>query len=232
VTATEDLLTPIHKAIRAMIYDLGGHLQTTDFSDPTTSAPILADLKHDFASGVSRDCVLSMVHAHVRDEDTYVYPRVRPFDASGVDLLIDEHREVADRLVVVARMADEVVTAGDPVQRIEAGRRVNREANEFFAFFLGHMNREEASIGPVLQDHFTNEEIRRLRGEILRAMPPDRFAVLLRWMLPALNVQELGDFLADLKRTAPPEFLRLVRGIAAANVDPDRWHAVKTQLNL
>jgi hypothetical protein len=215
-----------------MIYDLGAHVQTTDFSNPASSAAMLADLKHEFASGVSRDCVLSMLHAHVRDEDSQVYPRVRPFDTAGVDLLIDEHREIADRLIVVARMADEVQTATEPAARIGAGRRLNREVNDFLAFYLGHMNHEEAVIVPVLQDHLTDEEIRRMRGDILRAMPPDRLAVMLRWVLPALNLQELTALLGDLKRSGPPDFLRLVRGIAAANVDPDRWHTVKSQLSL
>ena len=28
-----DTLTPIHKALRALVYEVGGDLQTTDFAD-------------------------------------------------------------------------------------------------------------------------------------------------------------------------------------------------------
>jgi hypothetical protein len=34
MVATMDLFTPIHKALRSMIYNLGGRLQAVDFSDP------------------------------------------------------------------------------------------------------------------------------------------------------------------------------------------------------
>src|SRR5580693_5401854 len=34
MASTMDLFTPVHKGIRSMIYNLGGRLQTLDFSDP------------------------------------------------------------------------------------------------------------------------------------------------------------------------------------------------------
>jgi len=33
ILARADFLTPIHKALRSMIYELGKELQTTDFTD-------------------------------------------------------------------------------------------------------------------------------------------------------------------------------------------------------
>jgi hypothetical protein len=230
MTATEDLFTPIHKAIRSMIYDLGGRLQRVDFADPTASSAVLADLQHNFGSAVSSTCVLCLLHTHAGTEETDVFPSMKSFDPVLIRGLIDEHQEISLRLVAISKRADELAAVGPAEQRIAFGIQINREVNEFFAYYLAHMNREEVTIVPAMKEYFTDQEMRAMQGAIIGAMPPERLAGYLRWMLPALNLVELSSLLGGLKHGAPPQVFQFVTGIGVANVDPNRWAAVRERV--
>ncbi len=230
LTASEDLFTPIHKAIRSMIYHLGGRLQAVDFADKPASAAVLSDLQHEFSNAVSSTCVLCLLHAHAGSEESDVFPSMESIDPNLIRALLGDHQEIRRRLVTLTAMAEELEGTEAPARRIEWGARINREANEFFAFYLAHMNKEEVTIVPAMKEHFTNEQLRAMQGAIMGAMPPDRLASYLRWMLPSLTVDELTGMLSGVKNGAPPQFLQFVNGIGMANVDPARWAAMRERV--
>jgi hypothetical protein len=232
MTATEDLFTPIHKAIRSMIYGLGGRLQTNDFADLAASGPLLGDLEHDFSAALSAGCVLCIIHGHAGDEEGQVFPHVAKFDSQLVGQLIEEHHALGRRLAVLTQMARELPTKARPEDRVHAGAALNREANDFFAAYLAHMNVEDARLVPLMREHFTDEQMRAMRGAIMGGMPRDRLAAVLRWMLPSLNLDEAAGMLKGLQATAPPPFLDFVRGIAAANIDPERWRLLQARVGI
>jgi len=230
LTATEDLFTPIHKAIRSMIYGLGGRLQSVDFVDRAASTAVLADLQHEFANAVSATCVLCLLHGHAHSEETGVFPSMQPIDPGLIRMLLDDHHEIRRRLIALTKMADELGATDSPERRIELGVRINREANEFFAFYLAHMNKEEVTIVPAMKEHFTDAQMRAMQGAIMGSMPPERLSNYLRWMLPSLTLDELTGMLTGVKHGAPPEFMQFVNGIGAANVDPVRWATVRQRV--
>jgi Hemerythrin HHE cation binding domain len=230
MTATEDLFTPIHKAIRSMIYNLGGRLQSVDFADRAASSAVLADLQHEFTSAVSPTCVLCLLHSHAGSEETGVFPSMQPIDPAMVRMLIEEHHEILRRLAVITKMADELAAVDRAEERAEAGVRLNRVANEFFAYYLAHMNKEETTIVPAMKEHFTDQQMRAMQGAIMGAMSPEKLANYLRWMLPSLSMGELTTLLGGIKHSAPAPFLQMVNGIGTANVDPARWAAVRQRV--
>jgi len=230
MTATGDLFTPAHKGLRSMIYDLGGRLQRTDFSDTVASTAVLADLEHEFANAVTSSCLLCLLHGHAGHEETNVFPSMQSIDPAMIRMLIDDHQEITRRLVLLTKMAHEINALEAPDQRVAAGARINREANEFFAFYLGHMNKEEVTIVPAMKEHFTDEQLGAMQGKIIASMPRDRLAGYLRWMLPSLTLAELSGLMAGVKRGMPPEALQFVVGIGAANVDSARWATVRERV--
>ncbi|MGA8711016.1 MAG: hypothetical protein ACLP8Y_04420 [Thermoplasmata archaeon] len=232
MVATEDLFTPIHKAIRSMIYDLGGRLQRADFADPAASAAILADLEHEFSAAVSSACVLCLLHNHGGDEESVPFPAMLPFDGGMIRTLIEEHQEINRRLVAITTKARELAGIYAADARLEVGRRINQEVNEFFAYYLVHMNKEEVSLVPAMREHFTDDQLRAMRSTIMRAMPRERFAAYLRWMLPSLTLNELTGMLTGIKQGAPPEMIEFVASVGAANVDPARWAEVRERVGL
>jgi hypothetical protein len=114
MVATEDLFTPIHKAIRSMIYDLGSRLQCVDFADRVAAAAVLVDLQHEFTNAVSSTCVLCLLHSHAGTEERFVFPSMDSFDAKLIRSLIDDHQEISRRLGAISRMADTFSTIDTP----------------------------------------------------------------------------------------------------------------------
>lgn len=227
MTATADLFTPIHKALRSMIYQLSGRLQTHDFADVEATRSLLSDLEHDFAVARSAGCVLCVLSHHAVDEESAIFPALSGVGAELVRSLIEDHHALTRRELALATAGHELVALGTPEARLEAGARLNREANDLFGAYVTHMNREEAEVVPLMQEHFTNEQMAAMQGAIVGGMPPDRLAAILGYMLPSLNVTELRMLLGGFGRTAPPPLKKLVSEIGEARVDPVRWQAVK-----
>jgi hypothetical protein len=232
MTATEDLFTPIHKAIRSMIYDVGGRLQSADFADVAASGPLLADLEHEFSAALSSGCILCILHQHASDEESAVFPPVTKHDAALVQAFIEDHHVLARQLEAITKMARELPLQIQPEERVRLGIALNQKANVFFAAYINHMNREEEKLVPLMRDRFTDDQMRAMRGAIMGGMPPDRLAAVLRWMLPSLNVVELTGMLGGIKASSPPQVLQFVTGIASERVDPQRWQTVKERVGI
>jgi len=213
-----------------MIYTLGGRLQSVDFTDKAASAAVLSDLQHEFTNAVSSTCVLCLLHAHAGSEESSIFPSMESIDPNMIRALLDDHQEIRRRLVTLTAMAEELGGTEAPARRLEWGARINREANEFFAFYLAHMNKEEVTIVPAMKEHFTNDQLRAMQGAVMVAMPPERLANYLRWMLPSLTLGELTGMLSGVKNGSPPQFLQFVNGIGTANVDPARWALVRERV--
>lgn len=232
MTATEDLFTPIHKALRSMIYSLSGRLQTNDSGDLAATAALITDLENDFAVARSAGCVLCVLNHHADDEETAIFPAVSAKGGGLVTALIEEHRDLMRRELALGATAHRLLEVNSPEGRVAAGVRLNQLANELFAAYLAHMNREETELVPLMQEHFSNDQMIRMRGVIMGRMPPDRMFAILGWMLPSLNVTELTDLLTSLRPGAPPQVFQAVVDLCAARVDAARWNSVKLRAGL
>jgi len=230
MVATEDLFTPIHKGIRSMIYDLGSRLQANDFTDVAGSNALMADLEHEFTTAMSAGCILCLLHQHGADEEAQVFPQIGRFDPGLVREFIEDHHELGRRLAVITKMSRDMESRTGADERVRFGVELTREANDFFADYLEHINREERKLVPMMRLRFTDEQMRTMRGTIMRSMPPERMASFLRWMLPSLNLAELTAMAAGAKASLPPEQFRFVTDIAAKHVPPARWQLVQQRL--
>jgi len=227
MVATEDLFTPIHKGIRSMIYDLGGRLQANDFADLEASKPLLVDLEYELSAAVSTGCILCLLHQHGADEETEVFPAVGQFDPGLVREFIEDHHELARHLGILSKMSRDMLTRDNPDERVRFGAELTREANDFFADYQEHMNREERRIVPMMRMRFTDEQMRTMRSSIMRRMPRERLEAILRWMLPSLNLTELTSMVAAAKGTMPPEQFQGFTGLAATFLPSERWQLVR-----
>lgn len=232
MTGTEDLFTPVHKGLRSMMYDLSNRLQTHDFADLAATQALMADLETDFATARSAGCVLCSFAFHAEGEDTVVFPPTARVANKLVTELLEEHHEFTRRELEIGKLGHETLAIPSAEARIASGIRLNQLANELFAAYIAHMNREETELVPVLRDHFSDAEQAKMRGTIISKFPPDRFFALLGWMLPALNVTELSELLNSVKGTIPPPVLKAVTDLCAARVEPKRWAAVKVRTGL
>jgi hemerythrin superfamily protein len=192
----------------------------------------LDDLEHEFSTAVSSGCILCLLHGHASDEESEVFPSVSKSAATLVQGFIDDHHALTRRLESITKMARELPSKARAEERVQLGIALNQTVNAFFAAYIDHMNREEEKLVPLMRERFTDDQIRAMRGAIMGAMPRDRLASVLRWMLPSLNVAELTGVLMGAKATSPPPVLQFISGIAAEHVDPQRWRMIKERVGI
>jgi hemerythrin-like domain-containing protein len=216
-----DLFTSIHKALRAMIYETGGLLQTADFADDRAAARAAAAL----------DPVLAQMQHHHDLEEEYVFPRVRPYEEEMIDALQAQHEQV-ERLLGIAAVAVDEADSADSIARVAAGVDLNRRYNELTALFLEHLSHEEATLLPATWRHFDDAQLVAIQGAIIAAQQPEDLMQSLQWMFRGLNRPELVEILGAAKATMPPPALDAVRQIGAANMEPTAWAVVREQAGL
>lgn len=216
-----DTLTPIHKALRALVYEVGGDLQTADFADEMEAAGAAADL----------ELALHLMRDHHTTEEVYVYPKLQPLEEQLVASMLEQHGNV-ERLLDVADAARRQTRAGDAEDRIRAGADVNCRFNELVAFYFEHLAQEEAKVLPATWRHFDDAQLMAIQGAIIAEMDPDQLFQWLGWMFKGLNRVELVGMLRGAKAGMPPEALEAVRGLGAATMEPAAWQMVRDQAGL
>ncbi len=221
----ENLFRPIHKGIRSMIYTLGLRLGSTDFTNVAESNAVVTELKRELSLSTS-NCFLCMLQTHSTHEERDFFVALRQFDEDPVRLMMAEHAVIVRRVYDVAKLAEEMVAISDPGARIEAGDRLVLEANDLFAFYLAHLNNEEAVLVPVMWEHFTDPKLRALRAQFYNRIPLPLFEEWMRWTLPALNVHELVILLSGMKSDPRPNRFADAIRVGDTTVEPSRWATV------
>jgi hypothetical protein len=214
-----------------MIYELGKCLQTTDFTDEHATETIVSKLKQELASASSA-CVICLLHEHAELEDQYVFPDVQKFEPKLVDTLLKEHGEVTRRISGLWKIADEMKRLTNREERIEMGDRLNRAANDLFAFYLTHLMSEESTLVPAMWKHFTDEQIIAMRMKVIRSLTPERSVQWNNWLFESLNVNELTDMFTELKKATPAPVFQNLTSMAEKALGEDRWAAVKAKAGL
>lgn len=227
-----DLFTPVHKGLRAMLYGLSARLQTNDFADVEATRMLVVDLENSFEAARSAGCILCAFAHHASTEESVIFPATAGTANALITDLIQEHHGLTRRELEIGEKARGLLSLATPEERIAAGVRVNQLANELFGAYIVHMNREETELVPVMQEQFTDQEQLTMQGGIIAKFPPNQLMALLGWMLPALNVTELTELIAGVKRTAPPPLLKAVTELCDARVEPTRWATVKRRVGL
>lgn len=223
-------MTPIHKGIRSIIYDLGRELQTTDFTDARATEVMVSRLKQE-PTFPSTNCLLCLLHEHAQTEEKFIFPEVRPFESKLVDELLEEHKWIVGKIADVRRIADDVKSLGNPPERIEMGGKLNHATNELFAFYLAHLNNEEARFIPAMWKHLTDEQLFDLRARIVKALPRDSGVQMNSWVFPSLNINELTGLFMGLK-SGPAQALEDMSRQAEKALGDDRWAALKAKVGL
>ena len=217
-----DLFTTVHKALRSLIYHLSTMLQTADYTDERSTKACLASLEH----------FLELLHEHAGHEDRTVFAETRKFEPEMVDKLEEEHHEIDAHLDQVHKNIAKVLAAANDHERIESGDALNRSVNDFIAFYLTHLSHEEGSVLPATWKHFTDEQLIQMRLDVQRHTSPARFAEWMRWMFPAMNINELIGMFRGLKAHAPQPFYEAMCQVANVSLGEVGWRNLQLRAGL
>jgi len=100
------------------------------------------------------------------------------------------------------------------------------------AFYLAHLNNEEALLVPALWKWLTDEQLRATRTMFYARLPLPLFETWMRWTLPSLNQEELVALFVDLKKG--PETVRFNDWVRLAHeaLDFQRWLGLRERTGL
>jgi len=222
----ENLFFPIHQGLRSMLYGMGLRLGTTDFTNVTDSNALAETLKQDLTRSVS-DCLLCLLLTHAVHEESDLFPAVRRYAPIVADLMMKEHREIVLRVHEVSKTCDDLRALQEPGPRVEVGHRLHGQASELFAFYLMHLNNEEATMNPVIWEHYSDEELRALHRKFYNEIPLAQFEIWMRWALPSLNTQDLTALLSRLKADPAPNRFADAMRIGKETLEAHRWASVE-----
>jgi len=229
MTNRENLFRPIHKGLRSMIYELGLRLGTTDFTNVSESNAIAELLKQELTQSLP-NCLVCLLLTHSVHEEDDIFAPVRPFDPDVVELMLKEHRAIVRQVHEISKICDQLRSLQEPNHRIEAGDQLHQSASDLFAYYLMHMNNEEATLVPVMWDRFSDEQLRALRAQFYNRIPLTQFETSMRWTLPALNPIELQVLLTGMKSDPSPNRFSDAMRVGKEMLGADRWAVVEEQL--
>jgi hemerythrin-like domain-containing protein len=176
-----NIFNQVHKGLRAMLYDTALTIQHTDFSREEEGRATLRKLRQ----------VLELYAQHGEHEDNTVFPAVKQVAPEAVALLEADHKkdeQITQDLLLLIRIYKWSV---NDHERFAAGYSIHLAFQEFVAFNLQHMVKEEVTINPLLWQHYTDEQIAGIQQRILQNITPEDGVQYSRWMLQGMNDAEL-----------------------------------------
>ena len=186
-----DLYTPIHKAIRQILFDLSSMEGRTDYDDRACCAT--------FADRATR--ALQLVSEHAAHEDREVLPELKRHAPAVEARLSAQHVELESIAEEVLARAAALDTASD-AERRSAGAAMHVLVNRLVSGHLEHMAFEESDANGALWTAFADPELVAMHGRILSSITPPRMAEWMQWMLPALNPSERSRLASAPSRVA------------------------------
>ena len=94
------------------------------------------------------------------------------------------------------------------------------------------MNVEETVHNKLLWDSYSDAVLMDIHQRILASVGPEELALVLRWMVPAMNPTERAQMLGAMQQQMPPEAMRGVPGIVRAHLDDAAWDKLARALGV
>lgn len=211
----EDLFTGIHKAIRSMIYETGSILQSADFCDSHEEQATLKILCNN----------LKKLKSHGEHENNNIFNRLNEYEHETANIFFTEHNLIDRKYDELTALIREMLES-PPEHKYDYGIKINIGFNNFAAYYLTHMNKEEEIAIPSTQKCFNDEELIEMRMNIQKSIPPDIYQEWMQYMLPAMNNSELKLLFAAIKSSTPPEVFSSLSGIAEGLIGSERWEKI------
>jgi len=207
----------IHKGLRALLYDTAIAIQHTDF--------LLPAQVHETFGKIEKTLWLFEGHAHTEDE--LLFPLLQSLSPDIVMDFEQQHQRDHELGESLRKLINAYNNAEDANARIHCGILLLQAFNEFTAFNLEHMNREETIINEALWQHYTDQDILAIEKTIVASIPAEKNPWYWKWMMRGLNNTEIITWLKKVKAFAPTAIFEALTGVAARELPTDRWTAIR-----
>lgn len=216
-----DLYAPIHKALRAWMFDTVVAIGSIDGRD---EAALCATLR-------KVEGLLAICESHIEHEHLHLHAameRDMPGSAREADLGHQAHGRHMRRLRGL--MAE--VQSAEAAARFPLLTQLYRELAMFVAENLTHMQWEETVHNEALWARHTDAELDAIHDALVQTIPPQEMAEVLRHMLPALSSLERHGMLADMRSKMPPQAFDGVLQLAHEVLGAHDWSSLLCAMDL
>jgi hypothetical protein len=210
----------VHKALRAFLYDTALKLQQTDFTNKEAGENLLVQIEQ----------LLLLFESHAHNEDHFFNKPLEEVNKE-VAILFEKEHEEDHRLAIVLKKAIKDWRAASTIsERSMAGSNLFYAFNEFIAFNLYHMNREETLLNQVLWDNYTDDQIKITEKQIVQNTAPEKMMMYASWMIRGINTKEMIHWMRELSVMAPKPLYEQVYTMAKQIWGEMRWREVEEAL--
>lgn len=174
-----DIATPIHKAVRRILFDHALRLASTDFADEDECRATLEQTAR----------ALTLLRQHGSHEDEFVFPVLAETALSLAREASLQHEKLEVRMREIDRL---IVTTRAMTQkeRPEASRWLTRVFNAFVAEQLRHLEFEETEVNAALWASRSDEELLSIRARIQSRVSPEDAPVWYSLLLSSVDASE------------------------------------------
>jgi hypothetical protein len=213
-----DLYAPIHKGLRLFMIDTLGRVGWLDVNDPVELAATLAQVQG----------LLDFCRGHLERENRFVHPALEARRPGSSLRISAEH---VDHLDAIAALEGDAA-ALRALPGAAAVHRFYRHLALFIAENFEHMNLEETGHNAALWASYTDTELADIHERLMASIDEPEMALVLRWMVPAMEPAERAAMLGAMQLQMPPEAMRKVLDIVRQHLDGIAWTKLAQALGL
>jgi len=214
-----DLYTPVHKGLRAAMCDTLLAVGRLDCDDPREVSDVLARARG----------LLSLCRDHLEHEEREIHAAMEARCPGSAAQTAGDHRDHLMSFVSLEADIQAVEQAAGGA-RARAAVRLYRQLALFVGENFAHMHTEETENTAILWQTHADAELAGVHRSIVSAIPPERMAVYMRWMVPYQNPAERAAMLGALRLTAPAAVFEGVLAGVRPHLDRGDWVKLATAL--
>ena len=215
-----NIFFPVHKGLRAALYQTSLSLQQTSFSNAEEAAIAAENVK----------TIITLFEAHAEKEDGYVLPAIAAYEPSVVSSFEAEHEEDHALGQSLENWLTALKYAVNPKARQTIGEALTAAFVRFSVFNLKHMAKEEDIINKILWRYYSDEELHGITQKIIGSIPPAEMMTFSRWMVRGMSNAEITGWLTGIKQSAPPPVCNAMLALAEEELAVNRWNTVQESI--
>lgn len=184
----------IHKALRARMAATLVAIGQVDADDEDSVQAVVADVR----------TTLAILHGHLHSENDFVHAAMEARAPGSTRRIAGEHVHHEADIAGLGEACDALLAA-TAADRGAAASRLYVRFDAFLHENLVHMRYEEDHHNAVLWASYTDEEIHAIERALVAAIPPEKKALLLHSMVPAVPTRDRVALLKGLRESVPQE---------------------------
>jgi hypothetical protein len=200
-------LDPPHKGLRNALCQLTMLAGKTDYTNPDSTAKLQAMGKE----------VFHLLKDHTRTENKFILAPLEAKAKGSTSEFADDHHEVDE---LETELYDELM-AFNGHQSEEDGHQFYLDLCDFQSFYLMHIDGEDTELEPLMQEHFSDEELMGHQIEIMKEMSFETLLLWFKYIVPARRPAENAQVLSGFKASAPAEVYEQVMALIETQISSE-----------